>query len=298
MTSEPRISERQLRLLDLADDIDPSNDDSNWGVYSSRLMAQLSLPHKDPGEVPEWTRRNNALSLTINPGIIRTPEGTKRAYPYGVIPRYLMTWMTTEAIRTQSRELHLGRSLRSFMHDVGLHSGGRDGKRLLDQLHRLSVASINVEDLRNTKDRWTISGANFHIASRYQLTFSNTSDRDDVPGSAITLSEEFYDNALKHPVRLRPEVLKALSRSPMRLDMYTWLMYRIAGVTRPTTVTWRQLSMQFGAEYAQQRQFKAAFRRHLKEVQLFLPHADKTLVVLPETGIRLKPLPTRRSIAS
>ena len=35
--------------------------------------------------------------------------------PYGNIPRLLLAWVCTEAVRTQSRELVLGASLSAFM---------------------------------------------------------------------------------------------------------------------------------------------------------------------------------------
>ena len=40
--------------------------------------------------------------------------------PYGNLPRLLLAWVSTEAVRTQSRELVLGRSLSEFMRALGL----------------------------------------------------------------------------------------------------------------------------------------------------------------------------------
>ena len=36
--------------------------------------------------------------------------------PFGNLPRLLLAWVCTEAVRTQRRELVLGRSLYEFMH--------------------------------------------------------------------------------------------------------------------------------------------------------------------------------------
>ena len=38
--------------------------------------------------------------------------------PFGNFPRLILAWLCTEAVRTQSRELVLGRSLAKFMRDV------------------------------------------------------------------------------------------------------------------------------------------------------------------------------------
>lgn len=280
------IPERQMRMLALASEVEMNRDAGFNGHYASRIMAQLSLPYRDPGDIPEWSRRNNALTLTITPGTINTRHGRQKAYPYGVIPRYLLTWMTTEAVRTQSRQLQMGSSLSSFLATLGMNSSGASGKRVLDQLNRLAVASLNVEDIREKGNRWNIQGANFHIASRYDLWFSaeQPQNQEQLLDSTITLSEDFYRDAITAPVKLRPEVLRALSGSSMRLDLYTWLTYRLRRLQRPSTITWAQLAEQFGSEYAHRRQFKAKLLQHLRAVQIFFP--ENAFKVLPG-GIRL-----------
>ena len=47
--------------------------------------------------------------------------------PYGNLPRLLIAWLCTEAVRTQSPELVLGSSLSEFMRKLDIHtqSGGR-----------------------------------------------------------------------------------------------------------------------------------------------------------------------------
>jgi hypothetical protein len=285
------ISSRQLQLLNVGSALELSPDGSASLNYSARLWAQLSLPYRDPGNVPEWIRRNNSITLSITPGMATARDGSRRpVYPFGVIPRYLMTWMTTEAVRTQSRHLHLGRSLATFLRGLGMNSSGASSSRVLDQLHRLAVANMNIEDLRERSDRWGLAGANFNVASRYELWFSKDTTKapDDILGSTITLSEDFYRSVLEAPVPLRPEALRALSGSPMRLDLYAWLVYRLKYLERPTTVSWAQLAGQFGADYKVRRQFKAAFEKNLREVLVLYPQA-KTLVL--GSGLRLMPSP-------
>ena len=43
--------------------------------------------------------------------------------PYGNLPRLLMAWVSTEAVRTQRRELILGRSLSEFMRKLDITRG-------------------------------------------------------------------------------------------------------------------------------------------------------------------------------
>lgn len=70
----------------------------------------------------------------------------------------------------------------------------------------------------------------------------------------------------------------------MRLDLYVWLSYRLRNLSKPTTVTWSQLEAQFGSEYKHQRQFKAKFLAHLREVQIFFPY---NAVAAQVQGLRL-----------
>ena len=57
--------------------------------------------------------------------------GGENRLPFGNLPRLLLAWVCSEAVRTQSRDLVLGRSLYEFMHKLGLEdrSGGLHGER-------------------------------------------------------------------------------------------------------------------------------------------------------------------------
>lgn len=282
------ISERQLRLLTLATEQEASNPAEWEACFGSRLLAQLSLPYRNPGEIPEWVRKNNALTLTLTPGPITINGERHRLYPFGVIPRYLLTWITTEAVLTRSRQLELGGSLASFLRAIGLNTSGASGRRTMDQLHRLAVATLNIEDTReNSQGQRRIQGENFSVASSYDLWFG-AADVNQPPllPSTITLSEQFYAETMRAPVKLDPKVLKVLAGSPMRIDMYTWLMFRTRNLQRVSVVSWKQLAEQFGADYKAPRQFKDAFRRNLREVAFFFPAGTFTVL---DSGIKLNP---------
>ena len=69
--------------------------------------------------------------------------------PFGNLPRLLLAWISTEAVRTQSRELVLGRSLAEFMRTLGVlssDSGGASGvrTRLRNQMRRLFNAHVRL----------------------------------------------------------------------------------------------------------------------------------------------------------
>jgi hypothetical protein len=59
----------------------------------------------------------------------------------------------------------------------------------------------------------------------------------------------------------------------MDLDVYAWLVHRLFHLTRPNTVTWAQLSGQFGHGYSQPRKFRHFFMDSLKRVLAVYPEA-------------------------
>ena len=90
--------------------------------FMARLLALCSLPRTNPGNRKEFVRRNGpyALYMTVSAGA---------KLPFGNLPRLLLAWMCTEAVRTQSRELVLGRSLYEFMRKLRYGGSERGGER-------------------------------------------------------------------------------------------------------------------------------------------------------------------------
>ena len=39
-----------------------------------RELGVVTLPHKDPGDVPEWVRRNGNITLAVQPGYKDDPQ--------------------------------------------------------------------------------------------------------------------------------------------------------------------------------------------------------------------------------
>ena len=79
----------------------------------ARLMALCSLPRTNPGNRLQYVRCNGPYTLVMS------ATGLHKL-PFGNLPRLLLTWCCTEAVRTQSRELVLGTSLPEFMRTLGM----------------------------------------------------------------------------------------------------------------------------------------------------------------------------------
>ena len=122
----------QVTQLVAARDADP-----DMG-FMARLLALCSLPRTNPGDRREYKRVNGPYTLYMMAG-----GGNK--LPYGTLPRLLLAWVCSEAVRTQRRELMLGRSLSDFMRSVGVYDdGGAVRRRLQEQMRRLFRSHVEL----------------------------------------------------------------------------------------------------------------------------------------------------------
>ena len=277
----PSLNNHQLQLLDLADEIHREPTPSNKALaFAARQLVQATLPHQEPkGSPPEWYRSNGNFTLSIRPGFetdAKTRERRCIGYPYGSIPRLLLFWMTTEAVRNQSRSLELGRTLSSFMRQLGLdpsRGGPRsDARRLRDQMKRLFRSSISFEHLTDDQESWV----NINVTSKGILWWDplDHPDQQNLFQSEIELTPEFYQAITAHPVPIDLRALRALKNSPLALDLYAWLNYRTYRVNqrnRMTKVTWRQLKSQLGADISDPRNFARHVKVALQKVYALYP---------------------------
>ena len=91
--------------------------------FMARLLALCSLPRSNPGNRLQYKRVNGPFTLYM------TASGGNKL-PYGNLPRLILAWVCSEAVRTQSRELVLGKSLSEFMRTLGVCSSGEKHTRL------------------------------------------------------------------------------------------------------------------------------------------------------------------------
>ena len=239
-------------------------------AFMHRMMALCSLPRTNPGNRHQYTRVNGPYKLVML-------AGAHNKLPYGNIPRLLMVWMCSEATQKQSRELFLGDSLSDFLGKVGIPKGGGPRTRLRDQMDRLFNASVSLiyEDRR---DKVTVNAL---IADRTEFWWNERKPEErTLWQSKIVLSENFFEEIISHPVPLDMNILKALTRSALGLDLYVWLNYRTFGLGQPWRLTWPQLYRQFGADPAFSndhrtvQNFRAKCIRELKKIKIAWPGLD------------------------
>jgi len=238
--------------------------------FMARGLVQATMPHRDTGK-EHHVRRNGDYSLimsTNEPGI---------GLPYGSMPRLMLAWLATEAVRTKERELVLGDSMSVFLRELGLVStGGRWGNitRLKDQSRRLFSASIRCSYTSKSRD----AAEQFSIVDSSAMWWHQNPDQAGLFQSTVRLSERFYNEIVQNPVPVDMRALKSLKQSAMALDIYCWLTYRMSYLKKPTAITWRQLHAQFGAGYADNengiKNFQRAFTQQLKKVLVVYPEAN------------------------
>jgi hypothetical protein len=269
------------KLLDAAVQIweeDPTEKDA---AYLARQMVQATLPHKNPGNLPVWTRTNGNLTLAIQPGV-DPRKGKVIGYPYGSIPRLLLFWITTEAVRIKARRIEFGRSLTAFMLALGLNpdNGGTgakrsDARRLRDQMERLFQSRISFHEELSEKDRRAHMWLNMEVAPKGILWWDIHNPRQDTLwGSWIELGEDFFTAITSAPVPVDTRALKALKRSPLALDLYAWLTYesyRAHQSGKSRSVAWGLLHKQFGSDYTQLRNFQQAARKAIQKIRGVYP---------------------------
>ena len=239
--------------------------------FMARLLALCSLPRTNPGNQLQYVRRNGPYQLYMIAG-----GGNK--LPYGSLPRLLLAWVCTEAVRTQSRELVLGRSLSEFMRTLDIYStsGGSRGDRtrLRNQMRRLFNAHVQLV----YKDKHGEANVSSSVADRSEFWWNERKpDERGLWESKIYLGEAFFNEIIQHPVPLDMNTLKALTRCALGLDLYLWLVYRTFALHRPLRLSWRQLYCQFGARPTREtnkftiQNFRRQALRELKKIKLAWP---------------------------
>ena len=245
-------------------------------------LIQCSFPHADPGESHSFTRKNGWLELTL--GTTRPETGL----PYGVPARLLTIYAASEAVRTKSPEIFLGTSVHDFLRrlDVPITRGDRGSLRVYaNQLLKLIHCTLTIDE--NIKDATGRTGLHIRqalFAEEARLWWDDA--RGVGQGSSLVLSSVLFHSILDRSAPLSTNAIKSLRKSPMDLDVYAWLAHRLYHLSKPSTVTWQQLSEQFGHGYSELRFFRRPFAASIKRVLEVYPEAK---LKLTDAGVILLP---------
>jgi hypothetical protein len=243
--------------------------------FMGRLLTLCSLPRTDPGNRQQYKRQNGPYKLIMI-------AGGDNKLPFGNLPRLLLAWVCTEAIKTKDRKLILGPSLSSFMQELGINSdsGGSRGDRtrLKSQLDRLF--NCHVDMIYETSKGKVSTGG--RLAPKAVLWWDyHRPQQDTLWKSWVELGEEMFDEIIAHPVPLDMRILKTMRRSSLGLDLYMWLSYKTFTLysqgKKSERLSWERLYLQFGVDPAKAndkfvvRDFRKDFLREMKKLKLCWP---------------------------
>ena len=237
-------------------------------VYMPAFLVATTLPHRDPKD-SQFSRVN---------GQVRTTLFTDRTIglPFGVYPRLIVIELATRAVRTRSRTYVIGRSINDLLSRMGISNrGGRGAQSTLarDQLDRLCTTEFVTTHLSK------YGPCKMDVADRWLEKTDN--------GLEVKLSERFFEQATKSAVPLDPVILGKLRRSPLAIDIYSWITYRMSTLEEPVSISWPSIERQFGSEYKHPRQFRWMFRTCLKRIEEAWPGGlgvevqDRRVVLTP-----------------
>jgi len=251
--------------------------------FMPRLLVLTTLPHRRTDSY-RFERINGRHRLRLS-----APR--RVGLPYGSYSRLIVVYLTTEAVRTKSAEIHLGTSPNDLARRLRLSviSGLRGtAHRLEDQLRRL----------RSTRFIWqtslglhpTSSGSGFVTSDCHSLMrmARELLPKRSVWRSRVVLGQNFFEEITRSAIPVDLRAIRQLQRSPLAIDLYVWLTYRMSYLRKPCLISWENLQAQFGADYGRLRDLRRKVLAHLENVLDVYPAVR---VGKPDSGLRLYPSP-------
>lgn len=245
-------------------------------MFKGGIIA--TMPHSDPNS-RVFFRRNGNYQFTMSAtGSI--------PLPYGSMPRLILCWITTEAVKTKSKHIYLGNSLCDLIRKIGLEpSGGKFGSifRLKEQIKRLlsccmsltydtgpqfSVDHVFIAEDANIIWHKRKFNKKYEELDNENDSFFHPKILTNTSRSTLVLSDKFYNEVITNPIPFNIDALLQFTQSPFEMDLYLWFNYRMYYLSTPTCIRWTCLMKQFGAGYKLVKHFKQAFIKHLIKVKL------------------------------
>jgi len=260
-----------------------SDEDSAFNfVYSG--WAQCALPHRRLANDAPWEIHADRVRLVVEPG--RRPSGQDGplewvGVPFGSHARLILLYLQTEALKTGSREIELGRSLRDWLRRIGVTVGGKTGMLVKEQAERISRCRLTFHLQGKTTGL-----INQSIVDRALFIESNEDGQERLSLETAKLSEGFFEQLRRHPVPLEEAAIRAINNNPAALDAYIWLAYRLHVLSAPKLVTWKALKGQFGVGFKELHHFKHKWQDTLQLALAVYPAANVDVV---EAGVVLQP---------
>lgn len=272
------VTKRERQTVETAFQV--LSDDAEKIGFTYSGFALTSLPHRDPQE-PVWRRESGSITLLLESG--RRHDERFIGIPYGSYARFILLFLQTEAIKTNSREIELGRSMRVWLGSMGLSIGGVTYKAVTEQARRISACRMTFMGSLGGKE-FRRNGA----FVRDEISVSSTIDeaQQSLWQDKVVLDEIFYQALRDHPVPVSESALRAIGPRSMVLDIYIWLAWRLHSLKDSLPISWPSLYNQFGQGYSRTRKFRENF---LECLELALAAYPGARVSVDRPGLVLHP---------
>ena len=204
----------------------------------------------------------------------------------GSFARLLLIDWQTEALERGSREIVLGKSASLLMNRLGLKRGGPSNGKLADQLERLATCSVDFSF--STDSRGVIVNERLVEAFGYVATMDPRARKGMRLVERVLLSQAFYGELRRHPVLVDRAAIRTLTTSPLAIDIYLCLAFRLHALSKETPVPWDKLWRQFGSRVAALKNFRPQFEPLL---HFALAAYKGAKVGIMDQGLLLEPSP-------
>lgn len=276
------VPARQRLLVDIAAQV-LADESQNIGI-SYTGFCLTSLPHKRLADDQAWQKKGHRVTLLVEPGrMVKRGQTTLHGVPYGARARMILLFLQTQAVRTGTREIELGRSMSAWMERMGIAWGGETARSLREQAARISACSLKFFWEDGDEEGWA-RGAIVSSGLRFHAMTDDTQGR--LWEDRVVLDEVFYRALQDHPVPLQEAAIRELRERSMSLDLYVWLAWRLHTLSRSTPISWPAIYAQFGTGFKEMRHFRPRFLDSLAAAVAAYPEAR---VEISETGIVLNP---------
>lgn len=248
-------------------------------------FALTALPHRRIAE-HEWMREAAGLTLRVESG--KDEKGNPAGVPYGSVARMILLYLQTEAVRTRSREVELGRSMNRWMTAMGVNNGGKGYSLVREQSWRISLCRLTF--FATSEEGIQVTNGGFVRSAILPYQPDAPSAQLSLWRERVVLDEAFYASLVEHPLPVREAAIRGIAHRSMAIDIYVWLAYRLWQLKKPKRIPWPAFYGQFGAGFTRLR----AFRQHIREplALALAAYPEARVEVDNENGLLLHPSPS------
>lgn len=259
-----------------------TQDDTGPLVYQHGLLCQVGLPRSRQKERTfERTYKNAALRIDAG-SLFNGQRMIEQPLPFGTKPRVALFYINSQAVKTGSPIIDIGKSYKEFCERLRLSVDGKTFYDLKRQMQALAAARVTLGFAANGM----ASTLNVQPIERFDAWLSLDGQQQTLWPAALHLSRAYHETLLEHAVPMPENAVAALSHSAIALDELAWLARRLPTLEKPLRVPFVALKEQFGQEYKELKDFRKEFLQALRQVLTVYQGAKVEQVT---GGLMLKP---------